>query len=59
PSPVIGSDGDIYVAGGEFEYGLYKLQGRGTGGGPATGEPWPMFQHDRNHSGNKNYTPGR
>ncbi|MDH5186225.1 MAG: PQQ-binding-like beta-propeller repeat protein [candidate division WOR-3 bacterium] len=57
PSPVIGLDGDIYVAAGQFEYGLYKLQGRSIGTPANTA--WPMFRHDRNHSGKAGYIPTR
>lgn len=49
PSPVIGSDGDIYVAGGTRYIGLYQLQGRSSGIPAYT--PWPMFRHDRQHTG--------
>jgi outer membrane protein assembly factor BamB len=57
PSPVIGSDGDIYVAAGEDENGLYRLKGRSTGTSANT--PWPMFRHDRNHSGKAGFVPSR
>lgn len=57
PSPVIGSDGDIYVAAGEDEIGLYRLKGRSTGTPANT--PWPMFRHDRNHSGKAGFVPSR
>jgi outer membrane protein assembly factor BamB len=57
PSPVIGSDGDIYVACGRAHRGLYKLQGRSSGIPANT--PWPMFRHDRNHSGKAGFIPSR
>ncbi len=50
PSPVIGSDGDIYVAGGADYRGLYQLQGRSTGT-PMLNSPWPTFRHDRQRTG--------
>ena len=57
PSPVIGSDGDIYVAAGASAYGLYRLQGRSSNIPANT--PWPMFRHDRNHSGKAGFIPSR
>lgn len=57
PSPVIGSDGDIYVAAGADANGLYRLKGRSTGTPANT--PWPMFRHDRNHSGKAGFAPSR
>ncbi len=57
PSPVIGADGDIYVAAGANHYGLYRIQGR-TSGTPAN-TPWSMFRHDRNHSGKAGFVPSR
>ncbi|MEO0114307.1 MAG: PQQ-binding-like beta-propeller repeat protein [candidate division WOR-3 bacterium] len=56
-SPVIGSNGDIYVAAGEDEPGLYKLKGRTTG--ITANTDWPMFRHDQNHSGKAGYSPSR
>ncbi len=56
PSPVIGSDGDIYVASG-FDIGLYRIMGRSSGTPANT--PWPMFRHDRNHSAKAGFVPSR
>jgi hypothetical protein len=57
PSPVIGDDGDIYVAAGEDDPGLYRIKGRSAGTRASTA--WPMFRHDQNHSGKAGFTPGR
>lgn len=57
PSPVIGVDGDIYVAAGMNEIGLYRIQGRNSGVPAYTA--WPMFRHDRNHSGKAGFVPNR
>jgi hypothetical protein len=57
PSPVIGADGNIYVSTGEDDIGLYQLKGRAAGIPANTA--WPMFRHDRNHSGKAGFTPGR
>jgi len=57
PSPVIDANGDIYVAAGEDEVGLYKLKGRSAGIRANTA--WPMFRHDQNHSGKAGFSPTR
>jgi PQQ-like domain len=57
PSPTIGGDGSIYVATGEDDIGLYQLKGRSAGTPASTA--WPMYRHDRNHSGKAGFTPGR
>ncbi len=49
PSPVIGTNGDIYVAGGADYYGLYKIQGRANG--VQANSAWPTFRHDRQRTG--------
>ena len=56
-SPVIGANGNIYVSAGGDENGLYQLKGRAAGIPANTA--WPMFRHDRNHSGKAGFTPGR
>lgn len=45
PSPTIGDDGTVFISGGNAFYGFV-----GVSGGPAP-SPWPMFRHDRKHTG--------
>jgi len=47
-SPAVGADGMIYVGSGD--HNLYAIQYdlRST---PSPSAPWPMFHHDRKHSG--------
>ena len=46
-SPVLGSDGTIYL--GSDQYELFAFKGKG---GPANSS-WPMFGHDSRHTGCK------
>jgi outer membrane protein assembly factor BamB len=45
PSPTIANDGTVFISGGNALYGFV-----GKSGGPAA-SAWPMFRHDRKHTG--------
>jgi len=47
-SPAVGADGMVYVDSGDGNVYAVKLELRGT---PASSAPWPMFHHDRSHTG--------
>jgi outer membrane protein assembly factor BamB len=47
PSPLVDQYGIIYIA---SENGLFAIAGRTTNGGLAQ-TAWPMFHHDRKHTG--------
>jgi outer membrane protein assembly factor BamB len=53
PSPTIGDNGIVFISGGNAFYGLV-----GSSGGPALSS-WPMFRHDRKHTGRIDYLPFR
>lgn len=57
PSPVIGANGDIYVTCGPDAEGMYKIKGRTAG--TLANSAWPMFRHDKNHSGKAGFSPTR
>lgn len=48
-SPAIGNDSTIYV--GSQDGKLYAIEGNSGG---LANSPWPMFRHDRRHTGNAN-----
>ena len=47
-APVIGTDGTVYVSVGAPEDKVYAVSGTSGGLGDT---PWPMFGHDRRHTG--------